>query len=399
MINFMTTEELDQAALTGKGQKHARTSESAEITGKIESEDPNYGMPEFTIETLKNYHQSQITELKDLVVRRDLEIGQLKSGLHQLFEQMTIFQKEQEEMRQENLALRKLLSQPPPFLCGQLLPHFPPGCGPLPPPFPMPTGTSHPSMTPSPLSPSIQPHSLNSNRVSEAATSVSTATAAAVSVTTPTQSRPKHQQAPPTSIPAPKPYLSAAKKAPPITIRQTLKLIEKPEDKLTALLRQPLTEDQLSTKVCSATFSLPLTAKARQDPWHAWEEAVKALTGITPLAVSLHAPGKGEVFYDFRHQNAIHSSLSKVGTLHEEALVEKDIKRRARAYLNGYFKTLRLATLQGFSVQQQVAVLAEAEELLKAKKSFNSSKRSKWQKTITYDRQFILNPTLEEMQM
>jgi hypothetical protein len=67
---------------------------------------------------------------------------------------------------------------------------------------------------------------------------------------------------------------------------------------------------------------------------------------------------------------------------------ERDIPRRERAYLGGYFKELRLATMRGFPPEQLLKLLDIAEKLLPKVFSLKAE-QSKWRKTINFDRKSV----------
>jgi len=71
--------------------------------------------------------------------------------------------------------------------------------------------------------------------------------------------------------------------------------------------------------------------------------------------------------------------------LHEEELNEKDLARRARAYLNGYFRPLRRAALHGFNFPQKEAVLAAAEKMIPERFKGSSEHQKLWRRNIQFD--------------
>jgi len=359
---------------------------------------------EITLEKVYNFFQHQITLLKNQVFTQSEDLKLQKEEMNRLVELTTVLQTEVQKLSQENASLRLNLSEKPQQTClplwSQNLATFQPHLLPPFPPLPL-QAAPHPS-SPLPqsqvnapqLSQTTVTEPTHSKRTSRAARSAPSA-AAASSTSHPPVTQQQQQSPPPLNVSAPMTYASAAKKSVP-SFRQNLQATAEPAAKLKALLRQPITPES-TQEVRSAIFSVPLKEKARKNATYAWKELVKASSGHDPLMISLLAPAKAEVFYDCRHHEAILTSLSQLGKLHpEETVTDKDIKRRARAYLNGYFKPLRLATLQGFSLAQQEEILTHAENLLADTKVFDSSRRTKWLKTIAYDRQLIQKPTMDD---
>ena len=66
--------------------------------------------------------------------------------------------------------------------------------------------------------------------------------------------------------------------------------------------------------------------------------------------------------------------------------VEKDITRRARAYLKSYFLPLRLAALRGFSVEEQMTILDKAQLALI---NLPPATKKLWTTNISYDRERV----------
>jgi hypothetical protein len=139
-----------------------------------------------------------------------------------------------------------------------------------------------------------------------------------------------------------------------------------------------------------------LSNRARDFPILAWQEIVKTWTGDEkPLLFSLLNPNFVEVFFDPKTAPSLltrlPASVQHVATFTPS---EKDVHRRAKAYLNGYFKTLRLATLNDLPQQLRLDVLVEAERLLGTPRYSNRTQfRKQWKATITFDRDQIVGST------
>jgi hypothetical protein len=101
-------------------------------------------------------------------------------------------------------------------------------------------------------------------------------------------------------------------------------------------------------------------------------------------------PTTAEVFLDRRSLSKVLPALASHGIspiLH--TLSEADLPRRAAAYLRGYFKLLRLKTLEDFSTAQQLFLLDQAQALIPLTYK-KLSEQTKWLRTIAVDREEIL---------
>jgi hypothetical protein len=159
------------------------------------------------------------------------------------------------------------------------------------------------------------------------------------------------------------------------------------QERLRLLLKPRLSEEQRITEVRSSVVSLNLCSKARQQPMKSWKFAVNSWSGgKDPLHISIITPTKAEIFYDARHAEMI-MNMPTDAYLHPPTLLmtEKDVERRARSYLKGYFKELRMASLRGFPKHLMLAVLKRAEEILPTL-DVHKSARMSWKKTIKFDR-------------
>ena len=137
------------------------------------------------------------------------------------------------------------------------------------------------------------------------------------------------------------------------------------------LLRSNPDPDQQTAEVRSMHLKLKLKPAAREAPLESWYALVGAWSkGERPLHISLKNPNEAEIFYDPKATPHIESIPPSVQRVEVPILTERDVKRRARAYLAGYFKRLRHATLQGMTPQLQASILLAAEEMLE--KNFRS---------------------------
>lgn len=161
---------------------------------------------------------------------------------------------------------------------------------------------------------------------------------------------------------------------------------EKADDLLQLLVVSP--KENSLQEVQSTIFSIKLTMKARQSPTLAWNALVKAWCGHPPLQVSLLAPGKAEIFYDPKHHELImEGALRLRAEVHSSGLSNRDFQRRARAYLNGYFRPLRLAALNGFEIDQREAVLELAKAMIPQRFKSSKEHQNLWQRNIEFDQE------------
>jgi hypothetical protein len=167
-------------------------------------------------------------------------------------------------------------------------------------------------------------------------------------------------------------------------------------DKLKVLLRSPRPEEDRTTLVDIVTATLPLSTKAQAQPMMAWKQALQEITGHQPLLVSLINPCRAEVYLDSKVSTQVRDILSQQGYLQDPSeLGERDLVRRKRAYLSGYFLPLRRAALQGLDSMQQLELLQLAEEDLSPSKHPDPITRKQWMFHIKKDRQWI-EGTMEE---
>jgi hypothetical protein len=158
-----------------------------------------------------------------------------------------------------------------------------------------------------------------------------------------------------------------------------------PQKKLELLLRQPVPEDKLVQEIKSITITTKeLSARARQAPITAWQTLFKAWTSQPPLSVSLLNPSTAEFFYDGRLHNTLLMNMHPSFTIitNPPELTQRDLQRRAKVYLRGYFKALRLSALQALTNDQKQQVLQYASTMTASRDPTTSSR---WKKTIRYD--------------
>ena len=159
--------------------------------------------------------------------------------------------------------------------------------------------------------------------------------------------------------------------------------------KLKVLLRSPRTEEDRTTLVDIVTVALPLSMKAQSQPMTAWKQALQEITGHQPLLISLIHPCRAEVFFDAKVSTQARETLSQQGYLQDPvAFEERDLVRRKRAYLSGYFLPLRRATLQGLDPTQQMQILQLAETDLATRMS-DPATRKQWMFQIKKDREWL----------
>jgi hypothetical protein len=160
-----------------------------------------------------------------------------------------------------------------------------------------------------------------------------------------------------------------------------------PMEKSDALLRKPPSEEDIQD-IDYAMISLPLRSSARENPKPAWTMVMEAHCGEEPLLISFLNPGKAEIFFDRRKRDKFINHLPPQAKMHNDSLSERDIKRRARAYLDGFIKPLRLAALDGFTPDQKFEVLLTADLMLESrfKDSKEKEKLRMWRNHIRKDR-------------
>jgi hypothetical protein len=137
------------------------------------------------------------------------------------------------------------------------------------------------------------------------------------------------------------------------------------KDKIAYIIHQPMPLEKRSEGVVTLALKTNLSAKARAQPMMAWRELVKATTGINPLLISLVNPSLAEVTFELVDAPAAKVKLDTLGVVVDDLeLTDTDMKRRSGDYHRGYFLPLRRQALQGFNLEQKLAVLMAAEASL-----------------------------------
>ena len=195
---------------------------------------------------------------------------------------------------------------------------------------------------------------------------------------------------PSTPAPLPRSYASAVKKSIPSFIRDAATAT--PEAILQSLLKTP-TSPEKTTEVASLVVKIPLRAQARANFTLAQKScqlAFQAATGCSPLLISQYHPGTAEIFIPADQLNTVTQAIMALDTkgwsILPKSYVEKDITRRARAYLRSYFLPLRLAALRGFSVEEQMTILDKAQSALI---NLPPATKKLWATNISYDRERV----------
>jgi hypothetical protein len=98
--------------------------------------------------------------------------------------------------------------------------------------------------------------------------------------------------------------------------------------------------------------------------------------------VSLLNPTQAEIFYD-QSQEAEVLKLKPFATEFDLILSARDIKRRACAYLRGFFLPLRLAALEGVSLDMKRDILKAAQDSIP--KVCHKNQQELWKKNIVRD--------------
>jgi hypothetical protein len=186
------------------------------------------------------------------------------------------------------------------------------------------------------------------------------------------------------------PYLMAAKRSIPQKLHQTdrfksaLKKETSIDKKIKLIIKQPLPEEKIVNEISSIVLTTNFSTKARTSPILAWKILVKSWTDHYPLMISIINPNTAEIFYDSRQESKLLSNLLPTVKVIQREVGYSDISRRAKLYLTGYFKNLRLSALKDFSPHQKSQVLMRAQEIIpKLMKDPALAKR--WKKTILFD--------------
>jgi hypothetical protein len=167
-----------------------------------------------------------------------------------------------------------------------------------------------------------------------------------------------------------------------------------PESTLKKVLREPHPQEKCM-EVATIQVKLQLTSKARTQPMVAWRAALKALKVPKILGISMLNPCQAELYLDKSLVPALEEILKPKGYLTESILTDKDVARRARDYLHGYFLPLRRAALEGLSLEQRTKTFKIIEELIQ---KLEPSKKKQWMYQLKMD-QIWLSPSQEDSGM
>jgi hypothetical protein len=207
----------------------------------------------------------------------------------------------------------------------------------------------------------------------------------------------KHQPSKPKVVPISKPVKQ------PSTLKAFLDRSPSKEEILKALLKTPKKPEERSSNIISIFVRIPMKVKAMQDPILAWKQFLKAKECDLPLSISLINPCTAELFYEESSLHQVLPVLKAENYLLDQSanhliykISEKDLIRRADAYLRGYFRPLRLAALVGFNLESQKKVLLLAKERLE-KKFVDKFSRQQWRYHVQKDMDHIVE--VESAQM
>jgi hypothetical protein len=133
-----------------------------------------------------------------------------------------------------------------------------------------------------------------------------------------------------------------------------------PEETLKKVLQEETQER--SQGVIKLQVKLNLTAKARKEPLLSWRAVLKALNAPKILGISLLSPSQAELYVEKSRATELEGLLRSKGYLCQHCLSERDVARRARDYLHGYFLPLRRAALEDLSPRLRAMTLKIVEE-------------------------------------
>ena len=138
---------------------------------------------------------------------------------------------------------------------------------------------------------------------------------------------------------------------------------------------------------------LPLRTRARIQPLMSWRAALKALKAPEVLRISLLNPCLAELYVDQDQAECLSAVLSRSGYLVSQELGVRDVERRARDYLRGFFRPLRRAALSALAQGLPEAVLAKAEEKLVG---LDPHQRKMWRFQLQLDREWLRSHAVGE---
>jgi hypothetical protein len=145
--------------------------------------------------------------------------------------------------------------------------------------------------------------------------------------------------------------------------------------------------EERTDEVVRVVVRLPLTAAARVRPLTSWKEILRSEfpSSPAPLLISLINPEVGEVYLCAKKVVAFKSHLSS-HLIPDRALESRDLGRRTACYLQGYFKPLRRAALDGSDPALRLQILEKA--LLEVQRK-GGPEEKRWVQFIQSDRAWI----------
>lgn len=166
-----------------------------------------------------------------------------------------------------------------------------------------------------------------------------------------------------------------------------------PAETLSAVLRVQEPPESRTTGVVTVMAKLPLRTRARAQPLLAWKAALKALKAPEVLRISLLNPCLAELYVDEAQVESLCGVLRRSGYLVSKELSVRDVERRARDYLRGFFRPLRRAALSALAQNLPEAVLAKAEEKLVG---LDPHQRKMWRFQLQLDREWLRSHAVGE---
>jgi|LauGreSBDMM110SN_4_FD.fasta_scaffold90084_1 hypothetical protein len=180
-------------------------------------------------------------------------------------------------------------------------------------------------------------------------------------------------------------------------LKQLIRAKPDQKDRLASLLRSPSAPTPSpSTKIrppvepmASLTVEVPLSDDAQADPIYSVAAVIEAMADIKILNANIISPNKFEVFLPASSREHLQTILQEKKILRIPApLTSQDLLRRASSYNRSRTPTMRQATLEGFSTDLQLQVLALAQERVHR---LHPSRQSIMLRAIHYDRKALLS--------
>jgi hypothetical protein len=160
------------------------------------------------------------------------------------------------------------------------------------------------------------------------------------------------------------------------------------QQKLEYLLQKQVPVEKRVDNVVSVVLTTTFTKKALMAPTVAWKTLVNTISNHPPLLISIINNKTAEVFVDSRHLSSLSSNLPQNVKIVQLEPSSHMIHRRAKTYLRGYHKTLRLSALQGLSQTGQMQLLDHALQSLST--TFpNPVEVALWKRTIAFDKKHL----------